>query len=98
MQIFFERSGGFMGLNLKTAVDTAELTTDEAQQWELVLDKAKFFDLPSHLEGQSVADRLIYKIKVVTIEQEHTALFTDEDAPQELQPLLRKLTLMARQR
>jgi len=97
MQIFFERSGGFMGLRLETAVDTAELAAEEAQEWERVLDVAEFFDLPSNLAAQSEADRLIYKIKVVTIEQEHTAMFTDEDAPQELQPFLHKLTLLARQ-
>jgi hypothetical protein len=96
MQIFFERSGGFMGLRLQAEVDTAELTIEEAQEWEQALDAAEFFEVPSNLEEQSEADRLIYKIKVVTIEQEHTAQFTDKDAPEELRPLLHRLTLMAR--
>jgi hypothetical protein len=97
MQIFFERSGGFMGLRLKTTVDTADLTIEEAQEWEQALTAAGFFDLPSRLETESGADRLIYKMTVVTTEQEHTALCTDEDAPEELRPLLRQLTIMARQ-
>ena len=97
MQIQFERSGGFMGLHLKTAVDTAELTAEEAQEWQQALDAAKFFELPSNLETERKADRFIYKITVATSEQEHTALCTDEDAPEELRPLLRRLTLMARQ-
>ena len=97
MQIQFERSGGFMGLRLKTAVDTAELTTEEAQEWEQMLTAAGFFDLPSSLDLESGVDRLIYKISVVTIEKEHTVLCTDEDAPEELRPLLRRLTIMARQ-
>jgi hypothetical protein len=97
MQIYFERSGGFMGLRLKTSVDTADLATEEAQELEQALDAAEFFDLPSNLEVQGDADRLIYKLSVVTTDQEHTAVFTDESAPEELRPLLRRLTLMARQ-
>ncbi len=97
MKIQFERSGGFMGLYLKTVVDTADLTTEEAQEWEQALDAVNFFELPSILETEREADRFIYKITVVTIEQEHTALCTDADAPEELRPLLRRLTLMARQ-
>ena len=97
MQIYFERSGGFMGLRLKTTVDTAELTIEEAREWEQTLTAIGFFDLSSSLETESGADRLIYKMTVVTTEREHTALFTDEDAPEELRPLLRRLTIMARQ-
>lgn len=97
MQIYFERSGGFMGLRLKTQIDTAKLTIEEAQEWEQMLTAAGFFNLPSSLETESGTDRLIYKLTVVTTEQEHTALCTDEDAPEEMQPLLRRLTIMARQ-
>ena len=97
MHIYFERSGGFMGLRLKTVVDTAELTIEEAQEWEQTLTAAGFFNLPASLETDIGADRLIYKMTVVTAEQEHTALCTDEDAPEELRPLLRRLTIMARQ-
>ena len=97
MQIYFERSGGFMGLRLKTEVDTTELTIEEAQEWERMLTASGFFDLPSSLETDSGVDRLIYKLTVVTTEKEHTAICTDEDAPEELQPLLRRLTIMARQ-
>lgn len=97
MQIYFERSGGFMGLHLKAVVDTVDLTTEEAQEWEQVLTEVRFFDLPSNLETASRADGLIYKMTVVTAEQEHTAFCTDENAPEELRPLLRRLTIMARQ-
>ncbi len=62
-----------MGLHLKTTVDTADLTVEEAQEWEQTLDTAGFFDLPSNLEGESRADRMIYKITVITRDQEHTA-------------------------
>lgn len=99
MQIYFERSGGFMGLQLKTAVDTSQLPAGEAEALEQSLTAARFFELPSSLDPQSTVevDRLIYKLTVVTTEQQHTALCTDEDAPEELRPLLRRLTIMARQ-
>jgi hypothetical protein len=97
MQIYFERSGGFMGLQLKTAVDTVQLPAGEAEEWEQSLTAARFFELPSNLDPQSGADRMIYKLTVVTTEQQHTAFFTDEDAPEALRPLLRRLTIMARQ-
>jgi hypothetical protein len=97
MQIQFERSGGFMGLRLNTVVDTADLTIEEAREWEQRLTAAGFFNLPSSLETESGADLLIYKMTVVTTEKEHTVLCTDEDAPEELRPLLRRLTIMARQ-
>ncbi len=97
MQIYFERSGGFMGLYLKTVVDTADFPAEEAQTWEQAFDDAGFFALPSDLELENRADYMIYKITVVTSDQAHTALCTDDSAPEELRPLLRQLTLMARQ-
>lgn len=85
-----------MGLHLQTAVDTADLTAEEAAEWEQTLASVEFFNLPSRLDTESGADSFVYKLTIVTAEQEHTALCTDNDAPQELQPLLRRLTIMAR--
>ena len=97
MQIYFERSGGFMGLRLKTAVNTAQLPAVEAEAWEQSLTAARFFELPSNLDPESAADRMIYKLTVVTAEQQHTALCTEEDVPEALRTMLRQLTIMARQ-
>jgi len=96
MQITFERSGGFMGLHLKTAVDTTYLTAYEAEEWERTVRSAGFFELPSSQKVESGVDRLVYKLMVTTTEREHTVFCTDEDAPDELRPLLRRLTIMAR--
>ena len=97
IQIQFERSGGFMGLRLKTAVDSDHLTAEEAAEWEQMVASARFFDLPSNLGIEGGADRLLYKMTVVTAEQELTVLCTDEDAPEVLRPLLDRLTALARQ-
>ena len=96
MQVYFERSGGFMGLRLQTTVDTADLSAKEAEEWEQTLTAAGFFSLPSSLATESGVDSFVYKLTVVTAEREHTAFCTDEDAPEELRPLLRRLTVMAR--
>ena len=98
MQIYFERSGGFMGLHLKTAVESADLTVEEVEEWEQILATAGFFELPSRLESESGPDRLIYSLTVVTTEREHTVQFSDEDAPEEIRPLLQQLELKARQK
>ena len=96
MKVYFERSGGFTGLHLQTTVDTADLPAEEAEEWEQTLTAAGFFNLPSSLKVESGADAFVYKLTVVTAEQEHTALWSDEDAPEALRPLLRRLTVMAR--
>ena len=69
---------------------------EEAEEWEQTLAAAGFFNQPSSLNVESGADAFVYKLTVVTAEQEHTALWSDEDAPEELRPLLRRLTVMAR--
>ena len=96
MQIYFERSGGFTGLRLQSAVDTAELPVDEEEAWKEALKEAEFFNLSSDLPEASKADSFVYKLTVVTAEREHTALCTDETMPEELRPMLRQLTIMAR--
>lgn len=104
MQLYFERSGGFMGLRLAAAVDTAELPAEEAEEWQQSIDAADFFNLPPGPEGEGGeklqaaggADAFIYKLTVVTAEREHTARYTDADMPEQLRPLMRRLTIMAR--
>ncbi len=97
MQIYFERNGGFSGLKLKTAVDTTQLPAEEAEEWERVLATNQFLELPPAAEQTSEADQFSYKMTVITSEWQHTAVFTDENASEELQPVLRRLTIMARQ-
>ncbi|MDX1413454.1 MAG: protealysin inhibitor emfourin [Candidatus Promineifilaceae bacterium] len=97
MQIYFERRGGFLGTTLKTAVDTAQLPTEEAKDWERVLSTGDFKKLPPKVDSMAEIDQFSYKMTVVTNEWQHTAEFTDVDASEELQPLIRRLTLIARQ-
>jgi len=97
MQIYFERSGGFLGSKLKTAVDTTQLPADEAEKWEGVLSTNQFLELPPDADLAVATDQFSYKMTVVTSEWQHTAVFTDASASEELQPIIRRLTVMARQ-
>ncbi len=97
MQIYFERSGGFSGLKLKTAVDTTQLPAEEAEQIERVLSTNQFLELPPDAEPTAEMDQFSYKMTVITGDWQHTAVFTDANASEELQPVIRRLTVIARQ-
>lgn len=98
MRIFFERSGGFMGLNINTAVDTQALPDTEALSLEQMVQETQFFDLPENLKDPTQgADQFSYTLRVETPEQEHTVYTTDVTAPDSLRPLLSRLTYLARQ-
>ncbi len=98
MRIHFERSGGFMGMPVQTTIDTSTLPDDEAQALHDMLDAARFFQLPEDLTATgSGADQFQYKLMVEREDQDpHTVHLGDASAPPEMQPLLRKLTMMAR--
>ena len=98
MRIFFERSGGFMGLNIHTAVDTQALPDTEAHSLEQMIHETQFFELPENLKDPTKgADQFNYILRVETPEQEHTIHTTDITAPDSLRPLLSRLTYLARQ-
>jgi hypothetical protein len=60
------------------------------------LAEVGFFDLPANLIRERWADSFVYQLTVVTDEKEHTVLCSEENVPEELRPLLRQLTIMAR--
>ena len=96
MRIYFERTGGFMGLSLQTAVDTAVLSEEDAHHLQQMIDETHFFDLPEELDGTGGVDAFNYTLTVETEERRHTVHTNDESAPDTLQPLLRRLTMLAR--
>ena len=96
MQIYFARSGGFMGMKLKTAVDTQKLPREEAQEWERVFSDDQFLNLPSVLDNSWGPDAFSYELTVVNESWQHTAVFTDAQVTEDMQPVIRRLTSMAR--
>ena len=96
MRIYFKRTGGLMGLSLQTAVDTASLPEEDAYTLQQMIDATQFFELPEELDGCDDVDAFDYTLTVETDERCHTVHTNDMDAPDSLQPLLRRLTLLAR--
>lgn len=100
MKIYFERSGGFVGQQVSAVVDTNQLPPEDALRLLNKVDDADFFCLPENpnegLEGTMGVDRLCYKVTVEVAGVQHTVETSEESAPEELQPLLRELTTIAR--
>lgn len=100
MKIYFERSGGFVGRSVSAVVDTNQIPPEQALSLLTKVEDASFFDLPESpgaaLEGYQGADQLCYKVTVEVAGVQHTVETSDSDAPEELQPLLRELSQLAR--
>jgi len=100
MQIEFERSGGFMGLRLATSFNTHDLTEEDATEVNQLVESSGFFSLPAQLESATPGgDQFRYRLTVSREQdgpQTHTVTMGEASAPPEIQPLLRKLTLLAR--
>ncbi|MGH2522981.1 MAG: protealysin inhibitor emfourin [Anaerolineales bacterium] len=97
MRIDFERTGGFAGMRVSLTVNTESLPPEEARALREMVEAARFFDLlttiPSTAPG---ADQFQYKLLVEDEGRQHTIEVGEASAPPTLQPLLRRLTVMAR--
>lgn len=97
MQIEFVRSGGFIGIPLAATIDTDTLPDTEVQELRELIDNTRFFELPPTLEApMSSTDQFEYRVTVQTNEQAHTVILSDAAANDEMQRLLRRLTVLAR--
>ena len=97
MHINFERTGGFAGMRLAAAIDTATLPADQAGALHDLVDAAHFFELPSQMPPQTnVADQFHYHVTIEAAGQSHTVDVGDSSAPPALQALLQQLMLLAR--
>jgi len=97
-KIQFERTGGFGGLRTAVTVDLSALPPEQAQQIQDLIESSTFFDLPSSppMLGTG-ADQFYYRLTIAGQDREHSIETTDTAAPEGLRPLLRELTLLARQ-
>jgi hypothetical protein len=101
MIIYFERSGGFMGRSVSTTVDTNRIEPERALSLLEKIEDADFFDLPkspgASIEGFQGADDFCYKVTVEVAGVQHTVETSENNAPEELQPLLQELSRLARE-
>jgi hypothetical protein len=95
-KIFFERSGGFMGRKATATIDLEELSEDQSEALEEMLDKADFFELPADLTRPPMPDAFTYTITVTTEVRRHSVRVSDTTAPDDLRPLLEELNKQAR--
>ena len=97
MRIHFERTGGFAGMTTTTTVDTETLSAEAAQELQEMVTAAGFFDLPAQMTSETPgADQFHYALTVESEGRRHTVEGSDAALPETLQPLLRRLTRLAR--
>lgn len=99
MKIYFERTGGFTGRSVSTVVDTNRIPPEQALSLLEKVDNSDFFCLPETVTGGpenlTGVDRLCYKVTVEVAGVKHTVETSDENVPDELEPLLRELNQYA---
>ncbi len=96
MRIDYERSGGFAGMRITTTVDTQSLPADQGKEMAQLVASSGFFNIPSTPPPAGGADMYTYKVTVTDGGQTHTVTVKDGSIPPALQPLLQRLTAMAR--
>jgi hypothetical protein len=97
MRIDFERTGGFAGMRVTVTVNIESLSPEDAQDLREMVDGAEFFDLPEVITTPAPgADRFHYKLTVEDEEREHTVEMGEAAMPETLQPLIQRLTEVAR--
>ena len=98
MRISFERSGGFAGITMKTAVDEKDLTPDEAQKLRQLVEETDFFNSPGKITSRSPQpDRFQYELKLEEKGRQNTVTVSEEVLPEKLKPLIQWLMEKARQ-
>ena len=98
MRISFERSGGFAGIAMKTAVDEKDLALDEAQKLRQLVEEADFFNSPGKIVSRSPQpDRFQYELRLEEGSRQHTVTASEEAMPAKLKPLVNWLLEKSRQ-
>ena len=95
MKIEFKRSGGFAGISVRLALDSAALPPGEREALEALIARARFFELPERRSSVH-PDAFLYDLVIEREGRRHAICLGDRDAPAELKPLLERLIEMAR--
>ncbi len=98
MRISFERSGGFAGITMKTAIDEKDLAPDEVQKLRQMVEGADFFNLSKKIVPRSPQpDRFQYELKLEEKGRQYAVMVSEEVMPEKLKPLVHWLLGKARQ-
>ena len=97
MIIRMERSGGFAGMTLRAEIDSEQLDEHERLALQELVTAADFFNLPDRIEAPNVgADRFVYVFSIEQSGDSHTVEVNEGGMPEQLQPLVNRVTLLAR--
>jgi hypothetical protein len=95
MRIEFRRSGGFAGLSVRLALDSAELPAAERDALEALIAGARFFELADR-PARPRPDAFQYDLAIEHAGRRHVVCVHDPVEPEALRPLLELLTALAR--
>ena len=95
MRIEFRRSGGFAGLSVQLALESAELPAAEREALEALIARARFFELPPRT-ARARPDAFQYDLTIENAGRRHAVCVHDPVEPEALRPLLERLTALAR--
>jgi len=98
MRIYFERTGGLMGMRLAGDMDTAVMPQKEAIELQhLIMTATNYFaNLGMKAEPSDSVDTFQYRLVVDDGEKRQEYEMTEETAPDAIRPLLRHLTILSR--
>ena len=97
LRISIERSGGFAGITMKTAVDEKDLAPEEAQKLHEMVEETDFINLPGKIIPRSPKpDRFQYELSLEKSGRQYTVTVNEEAMPEKLRPLVKWLIEKAR--
>jgi hypothetical protein len=98
MHITFEQSGGFAGLLISKAIETDDLSPENAQLLRQLVEAADFFNLPARIASpRPQPDRFQYTLMASEQGRQHTVTVSEEAMPESLAPLVKWMAEAARQ-
>lgn len=95
MVIGFQRSGGFAGLTMSTAVDTAKLPPDEARELEQLVGKLEASGV-DETPAPGKPDRFQYEVTVKRDVETKCYRMAEQELPPAGRELVKRLTEHAR--
>lgn len=97
--IDFERSGGFTGVSVRTSLDSADLSPEEARRFADLLSGADLPGLPAGRRAEGGRpDRFQYDLTVTRGGRRHQVSVGETEVGPQLRPLVDALVERARRR
>jgi hypothetical protein len=97
MKITVERSGGFAGMLMRSQVDSSQLSPQDSQELQGLIDAVHFFDLPPQVKIKGAgADRFQFTITVEDGGKRNSVTGSETDLPEGVTALIHRVTMISR--